>query len=49
MKEIGIYSLLISNCVLAELYSGAYNSKKIEEHLKRIEGLHIQNWLKTNV
>ena len=27
----------VSHCVLAELYFGAYNSKKIEENLKRIE------------
>ncbi|MDN3511713.1 MAG: type II toxin-antitoxin system VapC family toxin [Candidatus Jettenia sp. CY-1] len=37
VEEIGVYSLLISNCVLAELYVGAYNSKKIEENLKRID------------
>jgi len=37
VREIGVYSLSISNCVLAELYFGAYRSKKIEENLKRIE------------
>ena len=35
--EIGVYSLSVSNSVLAELYFGAYRSKKIEENLKRIE------------
>ncbi len=35
--EIGVYSLSISNCVLAELYFGAYRSKKIEENVKHIE------------
>lgn len=37
VKEIGVYSLSVSNCVLAELYFGAYRSKKIEENLKRVE------------
>jgi len=37
VREIGIYSLSVSNCVLAELYFGAYKSKKIEENLNRIE------------
>ena len=37
VKEIGVYSLAVTNSVLAELYFGAYNSKKIEENLKRIE------------
>jgi len=27
----------VTNSVLAELYFGAYNSKKVEENLKRIE------------
>lgn len=35
--EIGVYSLSISNCVLAELYFGAYRSKKVEENVKHIE------------
>jgi len=35
--EIGISSLSISNCVLAELYFGAYRSKKVEENVKHIE------------
>lgn len=37
VKEIGAYSLAVSNSVLAELYFGAYKSKKVEENLKRIE------------
>jgi len=37
VKEIGVYSLSISNCVLAELYFGAYNSKRVEENLRRID------------
>lgn len=37
VRDIGVYSLAITNSVLAELYFGAYNSKKIEENLKRIE------------
>ena len=34
VKEIGVYSLVVTNSVLAELYFGAYNSKKVEENLK---------------
>jgi len=37
VKEIGVYSLSMSNCVLAELYFGAYNSKRVEENLRRID------------
>lgn len=37
VKEIGVYSLSISNCVLAELYFGACNSKRVEENLRRID------------
>ena len=37
VEKIGVYSLAVSNSVLAELYFGAYNSKKVEENLKRIE------------
>jgi tRNA(fMet)-specific endonuclease VapC len=37
VREIGVYSLALTNSVLAELYFGAYNSKKIEENIKRIE------------
>ena len=37
VKEIGVFSLAVTNSALAELYFGAYNSKKIEENLKRIE------------
>ncbi|MEK6680791.1 MAG: type II toxin-antitoxin system VapC family toxin [Nitrospirota bacterium] len=37
VKEIGVFSLAVTNSVLAELYFGAYNSKKVEENLKRIE------------
>ena len=29
--------MAVTNSVLAELYFGAYNSKKVEENLKRIE------------
>lgn len=36
VEEVGVFSLAISNGVLAELYFGAYNSKKIEDNLKRI-------------
>ncbi|MBU4319756.1 MAG: type II toxin-antitoxin system VapC family toxin [Thermodesulfovibrionales bacterium] len=36
VEEVGVFSLAISNSVLAELYFGAYNSKKIEDNLKRI-------------
>ncbi len=36
VREIGIFSLVISNATLAELYFGAYNSKNLEENLKRI-------------
>jgi tRNA(fMet)-specific endonuclease VapC len=37
VKKIGVYSLAIANVVLAELYFGAYNSKKVKENIKRIE------------
>ena len=36
VKETGVFSLAISNATLAELYFGAYYSKKVEENLKRI-------------
>lgn len=36
VEEVGVFSLAISNSVLAELYFGAYNSKKVEDNLKRI-------------
>ena len=36
VKEVGLFSLAISNATLAELYFGAYNSKRVEENLKRI-------------
>lgn len=36
VEEVGVFSLAISNSVLAELYFGAYNSKKAEDNLKRI-------------
>ncbi|MDE2216699.1 MAG: PIN domain-containing protein [Planctomycetota bacterium] len=32
-----VHSLSISNCVLAELYFGACNSKRVEENLRRID------------
>jgi tRNA(fMet)-specific endonuclease VapC len=47
VKEVGVNSLSVSNCVLAELYFGACNSKRVEKNLRRmdlfkkIEGLHI--------
>lgn len=37
VKETGVFSLAISNATLAELYFGAYNSKRIEENIKRIK------------
>ena len=37
VKEIGVFSLSISNATLAELYFGAYNSKKVDANLKRID------------
>ncbi len=36
VREIGVFSLSISNATLAELYFGAYNSKKVDANLKRI-------------
>ncbi|MCK4541655.1 MAG: VapC toxin family PIN domain ribonuclease, partial [Spirochaetales bacterium] len=36
VDEIGVYSLALFNCILAELYFGAYNSKRVKENLKRI-------------
>ena len=36
IRKIGVFSLAISNATLGELYFGAYNSKKVEENLKRI-------------
>jgi len=36
VKEVGLFSLAISNATLAEIYFGAYCSKKVEENLKRI-------------
>ncbi len=35
--EIGVYSLSISNGVLAELYFGAYRSKKVEENVNYLQ------------
>lgn len=37
VEEVGVFSLAISNSVLAEMYFGAYNSKKVEDNLKRID------------
>jgi len=34
---LGTYSVVISNSILAELYFGAYNSRKVAENLQRIE------------
>ena len=36
VKETGVFSLAISTATLAELYFGAYYSKRVEENLKRI-------------
>ena len=36
VKEIGVFSLSVSNATLAELYFGAYNSQKVDANLKRI-------------
>ena len=36
VKEIGVFSIGISNVTLAELYFGAYNSKNISENLETI-------------
>ena len=37
IREIGIFSVSISNATLAELYFGAYNSQKVDANIKRIE------------
>jgi len=37
VKEVGLLSLSISNTTLAELYFVAYNSKKVERNIKRIQ------------
>lgn len=37
VRKMGIYSLSISNGVLAELYYGAYYSKKVRDNIQRIE------------
>lgn len=37
VQEVGAYSLALSYSVLAELYFGAYNSKKVDANLHRIE------------
>lgn len=36
VKEIGVFSLTVSNATLAELYFGAYNSQKVDANLNRI-------------
>ncbi len=36
VKEIGVFSLSVSNATLAELYFGAYNSQRVDANLKRI-------------
>jgi tRNA(fMet)-specific endonuclease VapC len=36
VREIGVYSIGISNATLAELYFGAYNSQYVEANLLRI-------------
>ncbi len=37
VAKAGLSSLAISNSILAELYFGAYNSRKVAENLHRIE------------
>ncbi len=37
VREIGVFSISISNVTLAELYFGAYNSRKVDANLKRID------------
>ena len=37
VREIGVFSIYISNITLAELYFGAYNSRKVDANLKRID------------
>lgn len=37
VREIGVFSIYISNVTLAELYFGAYNSRKVDANLKRID------------
>ncbi len=37
IAEVGVSSIAVSNCVLAELYFGAYNSGKVIENIHRIE------------
>ena len=37
IKDIGLFSMSISNATLAELYFGAYNSRKVDANIKRIE------------
>lgn len=37
VQEGGAYSLALSYSVLAELYFGAYNSKRVDANLNRIE------------
>lgn len=37
IRDIGIYSISISNATLAELYFVAYNSKKVNANLERID------------
>ena len=36
VREIGVYSIGVSNATLAELYFGAYNSRYVEANLLRI-------------
>ncbi len=37
VREIGVFSIYISNVTLAELYFGAYNSRKVDANLERID------------
>lgn len=37
VKAIGVASLALTNGVLAELYFGAFNSRRVEDNIARIE------------
>ena len=37
VAKVGVFSIAISNSILAELYFGAYNSVKVDENLQKIE------------
>ncbi|MFO0793614.1 MAG: hypothetical protein U0586_06075 [Candidatus Brocadiaceae bacterium] len=59
VSEIGVYSLSVSNCVLAELYFDILIASIVianncilvtnnTEHFERIHGLQMQDWLGKN-